>query len=232
MLFPIVGGVWENVYRLDGQEYHLSQHGFARDMDFTLVGQDDSKVLYELNYTEETLAKYPYKFKLCIGYALEDDKVRVIWKVMNLDQKEISFQIGAHPAFYFPHYDEKTTERGYFGFDNPHLSYIRLKEKGCADPDVSYHVPVNEEGLLPLNTHTFDIDTFIIENSQVKEVTLYDLQKKPVLALQFTAPVVGLVAPWKECSLCVHRALVRSVRPCPLQRRLHPEGLDSAPACG
>ena len=60
---------------------------------------------------------------------------------------------------------------------------------------MSYHVPVNEEGLLPLNTHTFDIDTFIIENSQVKEVTLYDLQKKPVLALQFTAPVVGLWSP-------------------------------------
>lgn len=217
VLFPIVGGVWENVYRLDGQEYHLSQHGFARDMDFTLVGQDDSKVLYELNYTEETLAKYPYKFKLCIGYALEDDKVRVIWKVMNLDQKEISFQIGAHPAFYFPHYDEKTTERGYFGFDNPSLSYIRLKEKGCADPDVSYHVPVNEEGLLPLNTHTFDIDTLYYREQPGEG-------SDPVRPAEeaCTGPAVHrprgrpVVAPWKECPLCVHRALVRPLRPYPL----------------
>ena len=74
VLFPIVGGVWENVYRVDGKEYPLGQHGFARDMDFTLVAESDDKVLYELNYTEETLAKYPYKFKLCIGYALEGDK--------------------------------------------------------------------------------------------------------------------------------------------------------------
>ena len=78
VLFPIVGGVWENVYRVDGKEYPLGQHGFARDMDFTLVAESDDKVLYELNYTEETLAKYPYKFKLYIGYALEGDKVRVI----------------------------------------------------------------------------------------------------------------------------------------------------------
>ena len=198
VLFPIVGGVWENVYRVDGKEYPLGQHGFARDMDFTLVAESDDKVLYELNYTEETLAKYPYKFKLCIGYALEGDKVRVIWKVVNMDEKEICFQIGAHPALYFPNYEEKTSGRGYFGFDNPHLSYIRLKEKGCADPEVAYHVPVNEEGLLPLDTHTFDIDTFIIEDDQVKEVTLYDLQKKPVLALQFTAPVVGLWSPPKK----------------------------------
>ena len=37
VLFPIVGSVWEKKYRVDGKEYELGQHGFARDMDFELV---------------------------------------------------------------------------------------------------------------------------------------------------------------------------------------------------
>lgn len=195
VLFPIVGGVWENTYRIGENTYNLSQHGFARDMDFTLVSETETEVMFELSSTPETLTKYPYSFKLNIGYRLEGDKVRVIWQVTNTDSKDIYFQIGAHPAFYFPTYSTETEDRGYFGFDKQDINYIRLKEKGCADPTVHYPVPLNEEGLLPLNTHTFDIDTFIIEDSQVKEVTLYGLDKQPVLALQFTAPLVGLWSP-------------------------------------
>ena len=196
VLFPIVGGVWENVYHLDGKEYPLGQHGFARDMDFTLVSDKADEVLYELCSTPETLQKYPFQFKLQIGYRLEDkNKVRVMWKVTNTDDKIIYFQIGAHPAFYFPHYGADTEDRGYFAFDKTDVNYIRLSEKGCADPSVHYPVPVNEEGLLPLNTHTFDIDTYIIEDSQLQKVTLLDLEKKPVLAVEFTAPLVGLWSP-------------------------------------
>ena len=51
------------------------------------------------------------------------------------------------------------------------------------------------DGLLPLDIHTFDKDALILEDSQVREVTLYDCQRKPVLALHFDAPVVGLWSP-------------------------------------
>lgn len=33
VLFPIVGSLWENRYRHEGQTFELTQHGFARDMD-------------------------------------------------------------------------------------------------------------------------------------------------------------------------------------------------------
>ena len=46
------------------------------------------------------------------------------------------FQIGAHPAFYYPDYDTETTDRGYFGFDQTEgLHYILISEKGWAAPD-------------------------------------------------------------------------------------------------
>lgn len=105
------------------------------------------------------------------------------------------FQIGAHPAFYYPGYDAATAERGFFGFDKTDgLRYILISEKGCANPDKEYPLALSD-GLLPLDIHTFDNDALILEGSQVKEVTLYDKEKTPYLSLHFDTPVVGLWSP-------------------------------------
>ena len=40
VLFPIVGSVWENEYRNEDTTYVLTQHGFARDMEFTLISEE------------------------------------------------------------------------------------------------------------------------------------------------------------------------------------------------
>ena len=106
VLFPIVGKVWEGRMRYQGAEYLLSQHGFARDMEFELVSETETEVRYRLVSTEETLKKYPYQFVLEIAYRLHDNKVDVIWEVTNPSDKDICFQIGAHPAFYYPDYEK------------------------------------------------------------------------------------------------------------------------------
>ncbi|MCD8094097.1 MAG: aldose 1-epimerase family protein [Bacteroides sp.] len=195
VLFPIVGSVWENTYKHEGQSYSLTQHGFARDMDFELISESENEVHYRLTDTEETRKKYPFPFCLEIGYRIEGKKVEVLWTVRNTGTKELYFQIGAHPAFYYPDYDAETTERGYFGFDKADgLHNILISEKGCADVAHDYALELTD-GLLPLDIHTFDKDALILENSQVKEVTLYNKEKKPYLSLYFDAPVVGLWSP-------------------------------------
>ena len=105
------------------------------------------------------------------------------------------FQIGAHPAFLYPNYEVDQPDRGYFAFDvKKELVYRALVEKGCVG-DVVRPVPLDADGLLPLNIHTFDIDTFILEDSLIKRVDLLDVEKRPYLSLTFTAPVVGLWSP-------------------------------------
>ena len=44
VLFPIVGSVWKAEYRNEGTVYPLSQHGFARDMDFTLIDEAENEL--------------------------------------------------------------------------------------------------------------------------------------------------------------------------------------------
>ena len=48
ILFPIVCSVNDETYRVDGKEYHLPRHGFARDSEFKLIAQSPRKVTFVL----------------------------------------------------------------------------------------------------------------------------------------------------------------------------------------
>lgn len=197
VLFPIVGSVWEGRYRVGENEFTLGQHGFARDMDFTLVWQTETELRYRLESTEDTLAKYPWPFCLEIGYRLHDNKIDVIWEVSNPGVEDMYFQIGAHPAFNYPDYDLEKKERGYFSFDRTEgLECIRIVGKGCVDAVTKYSMDLDENGRYPLASDTFDvIDTLMLQDSQIKRVTLHRVDGSPWLSLDFTAPVVGLWSP-------------------------------------
>ena len=197
VLFPIVGSVWDKRYRIGETEYEMGQHGFARDMDFTLVEGNETEVRYRLESNEETLAKYPFPFVLEIAYKLDGNKLDVIWEVTNPSSEDIYFQIGAHPAFYYPDYDPQTAERGFLSFDRQEgLECIRIKEKGCVDAVTKYPFEIPQDGLLPLTRETFDaIDTIMLQDGQVGAVTLYRNDRTPWLSLKFDAPVIGIWSP-------------------------------------
>ena len=197
VLFPIVGSVWEGTFRVGGSEYKMGQHGFARDMDFVLVSQTEDQLHYRLESSEATLAKYPWPFALEIAYRLHDNKIDVIWEVTNPGEAELPFQIGAHPAFLYPDYDPQTRERGFFSFDRKDtMQCIRLVEKGCVDAQTLYPLELDEKGMYPLASDTFDvIDTLMLQDSQLRKVTLHRPDGIPWLSLTFDAPVVGLWSP-------------------------------------
>ena len=197
VLFPIVGSVWEKRYRVAGKEYEMGQHGFARDMDFTLVSQTEDEVRYRLESTPETLAKYPYPFVLEIAYKLHGNKLDVIWDVTNPSSAHLYFQIGAHPAFNYPDYSAEKAERGFLSFGKTQgLECIRIKEKGCVDTEVKYPLEVPADGLLPIAVDTFDvIDTIMLQDSQIGQVGMYRVDGTQWLKMTFDAPVVGIWSP-------------------------------------
>ena len=49
VLFPIVGSLHEGQYHYEGQSFAMSQHGFARDMEFTLVQQKADSLTFVNN---------------------------------------------------------------------------------------------------------------------------------------------------------------------------------------
>lgn len=195
ILFPFVGRVWNNVYRHEGVEYSMGQHGFARDMDFSLKEQTSTEALFALKSTAETLAKYPFRFTLQVGYRIDGSRIIITWTVRNDGDSKMHFQIGAHPAFYYRDLDLSSEQRGYLyvGADKMPLQYISPTEKGCTS--CKRHSIDLPDGYMELTTKTFACDTYIFDGSQVSRLTLADKQHRPYISLSFHTPLVAVWSP-------------------------------------
>ncbi len=102
ILFPIVGKVEKNEYRIADKVYSLSQHGFARDQSFNLINKSDNSILLEIESNDDLKKIYPFEFKLQVEFILNSKELQVLYRVINPSSTEIFFCIGAHPGFNCP----------------------------------------------------------------------------------------------------------------------------------
>ena len=203
ILFPIVGKVWDGKYRVDDKEYHLPQHGFARDSVFELIEQKENWISFSLKASENTLEKYPFLFELIVSYRLEDKTISIEWTVKNLDNKDIYFQIGAHPAFNY--YEPQKDIKGYIGIDNvKSIESETLNSDGYLCPDHKYTIML-EDHLFCIKDSSFHGKTWILEKNQAQIVELYSPEKTAFLRLNFDSPVLGIWSPAKDNSpfICI-----------------------------
>lgn len=194
VLFPLVGNYREKRSCFAGKWYSLSQHGFARDMDFELVSEKDDEIWFALEDSPETLEKYPFGFRLELGYRLQGRAVEVLWKVTNKNDREMYFSIGGHPAFNCPLREgEKQTDYR-IGFDTCEpLTASVLDENGT----VSERKKVLEltDGMLQITDSMFDEDALIVEHDQAHKVALYTPEGEKYLEVKFEAPLFGIWSP-------------------------------------
>ncbi len=195
VLFPIVGSLKDSKFIVDGKDYPMSQHGFARDMDFVMAKQADGKrILFRLDCNEDTIERYPYKFSLEIEYTLDKYRLTTKWRVINKDDKAIHFQIGGHPAFMCPLGGKGKQSEYKLCFDtDKDLTYSLLSENGLVESEGN--VLANDGGMVAIDEHMFDKDALIIEGGQANKVSLCKPDGMPYLSVGFEAPLFGLWSP-------------------------------------
>jgi aldose 1-epimerase len=94
--------VVDNKIEAKGKIYESGQHGFARLMEHEFVDQTEDTIVLELCSSPETYAKFPYEFRLVSTFTLENDTLHHTLTVENLDEAQLPFGIGYHPAFAIP----------------------------------------------------------------------------------------------------------------------------------
>lgn len=165
VLFPIVGRLKDDTYTYQGKTYHMNQHGFARDMKFALVYMRKNEIAFELSYNDETLKRYPFKFKLLTRYKLMDEMLSVIHEVSNLDNNLMLFSIGGHPGFRCPlvHWNEL--------FEEYSIEFDRSEtlERFFLDGDTGVISPQGKPFLqnarrLPLTRDMFDEGAIVLKD--------------------------------------------------------------------
>lgn len=195
ILFPIVGKVNNLKYKVNGCEYILPQHGLARTSEFNLISKTESKITFELNYSEESLKVYPFKFSLRIKYTLISNSLNISYSVKNLDNKKIYFSIGSHPAFMLPLSKDDVLEDYYFKFNNKETASIM-----CLNKDgyfIKDRLPfLDNSDTIPLSKELFQKDALVFSHLNSDEISICSKNHSKTLTLNFSNfPYLGLWAP-------------------------------------
>ena len=102
ILFPVIGRFKDGGYLLDGRFHQIPKHGFARDMDFSLLTSSETSATFLLANNDATISAYPYAFTLEVTFTLEARTLAVDYRVVNRNNRTMFFALGSHPAFNLP----------------------------------------------------------------------------------------------------------------------------------
>ncbi|SEI57746.1 Galactose mutarotase [Sphingobium sp. AP50] len=192
LLFPFVGRSRGDIYRLDGQDYPMAQHGFARRKSFAVVEQGESSLLLRLEADEETRAAYPFDFRLDMGFVLEDASLRMTATVSNRGEAPMPFSFGYHPAFAWPLPYGGAAEAHRVTFEQPEPAPIRKvgEEPGLIAREI-IPSPVEGDTLIPTQA-MFEGDALIWDDLASRSLT-WGVPGRPHLKIDFPdTPWLGL----------------------------------------
>lgn len=130
LLFSFIGrhfvdgevGKWRDA---DGTVHSLPQHGFARDLPFSVTAHSDSSISLTLTSSDATRAGYPYDFAFTVTYRLTTNGLEVTLTTRNLGSHPLPYYAGHHFYFALPH-----EQRAQSRLSMPPSARVRQKDDG------------------------------------------------------------------------------------------------------
>ena len=174
ILFPWTGKLKDGSFTHGGKTYKGGQHGFARDMEHTLLKAKGDTIQLELRPDEAMKAeKFPFDFVLTSTFRLDGKTLHHTLTVSNPGAEELRFGIGYHPAFRIP-FDDKHT------LDDYELRFEKMESPLCIDnlPHGLMHGNFYYLGsniiALPINEALFANDSHCMTNLTSKTLGIYE----------------------------------------------------------
>lgn len=187
ILFPFICSPKDRKYTAKGKRFTMkANHGFARDMEFAFEAKTDDSVSFVLTSNEQSLAQYPYKFRLEVKYTVRDNCLRTENFVTNTDNEDMFFYLGAHPAFNCPLNDSESFNDYYIEFDR--CEHITQTINGK-------QVTLVENGkTLDITRAIFDNDSIPVEKPNSKAISLKSKKSGNYVRLEY--PVSDCITIW------------------------------------
>ncbi|NPD44543.1 MULTISPECIES: aldose 1-epimerase family protein [unclassified Lentimicrobium] len=204
ILFPIVGGLKEDKYIFEGQEYHLPRHGFIRRNDqLKLVEYNKTDLKLQLSSSPITLNYYPFEFDFQISFRLLDKTLKITHKIINKDDKTMYFSLGGHPAFNCPLKENEKYDDYFLEFEHKeYLNTWNLDKNGMIKEEGD--LVMNQTNKLNLHLDLFNNDAIIFKNLKSRQVSLSHKNRGPQLTVKFKDfPSLGIWAKPKAPFICI-----------------------------
>lgn len=163
MMFPICGGLKDDIYYLDGVKYEMPKHGYVRQLEWTVESAETDKAVFLMT---EKHPGFPFEYKLRATYELVGSSVKITYTMLNKDTRSYYFSIGSHEAYATPGGLEAYTVQ----FEQPEtLANYTLAGNLLNKEPVIMGENATE---LPLKTEYFAVDALVFPTLKSRSVTL------------------------------------------------------------
>lgn len=195
ILFPIVGALKEGVYKYEGKEYSLPQHGFMRfNKNVELLEKKENSLTFLLKSDKESLKVYPFDFKFITTYELKGNSVHIKHEVFNSSNKEIYFSLGEHPGFKCPLNDHEIYSDYYLEFETNENSKSWKVEDGGLIGTATFDV-FNGGNIINLYPDIFEKDALVFKDLKSRKISLKSRKSKQVVTVRYDGyPFMGIWA--------------------------------------
>ena len=173
VLFPWTGKLVGGAFTHNGKTYPGGQHGFARDLEHTLLKAEGDTLVMELRAGEQTAQRFPFDFTFTSTFTLEGKTVRHTLTVRNNGAEPMPFGIGYHPGFVVPFDDAHTTEDYEFRFDTTESPVILDTHPGGLLNGKCGYVWKNTS-VIPLTDELFANDSFCMAGLRSATLGIYE----------------------------------------------------------
>lgn len=192
ILFPIVGALKGSRYRLDGHDYAMGKHGFARRSLFLCEEHEPYEwVRFALEDSEATRAAYPFAFRLDLFFRVWGATLTTTATITNRDHRPMPFSFGFHPAFAWPLPGGAAKEDHRIVFEQDEPQPIRrIDREGLVLRD-TFATPVVGDTLVP-EPSLFDADALIWDRFRSRACT-FGVPDGASVALEWeNLPMLGI----------------------------------------
>ena len=162
-LFPYIARLTEGKYTYHGKEYSMQIHGIVKYREMEAEEKGD-ELIFSLQSDEETLSKYPFRFRFEIRYRLRGNALTVTCRVENQEDRTMYFGIGGHPGFQVPYL--RGTEFSDYVLQFPEAEQP-FRVQFSEDCFVEGETPFTDlrEGKLSLRHSLFDQDAIVLRGA-------------------------------------------------------------------
>lgn len=186
ILFPIIGRLLDDKYRLNGTEYTMPKHGIVRKKPFQLIESTEDSLTFRQSSDKESLEMYPYEFDLTVQFKLTHNGLSVTHTVYNKDSKVMYYSFGAHPAFNCEIGDHLEFE------NNENLLTERIDHDSILIEE-KFPVDIKDRKII-ITKDLFNDDALILSGYTSKHVTLGSDKHNRTVKFNFDSPLLGIWA--------------------------------------
>ena len=179
-LFPCIGRLTNNQYRMDGALHEMGQHGFLRDYELTKVESEEqagdvagqagaeaetvTSLHLQLQSDTSTRQLYDRDWTVDIFYSLCGKTLSVRFQVRNCDTRTMRFGYGIHPGFNVPLNPALRFEDYRLDFHETSIpKQMELTERYAISGGM-HDYALAEGRYLPLQHSLFDHDAIILKD--------------------------------------------------------------------